>query len=152
MFRFVYGFDKSKCYSRKVSRVGGQLMPAFSWTSMKRAPFTYEGLIGRKTLSGSGWVPYTVRGSFTINYDLLIRCVSALASMYPNFVLNMPNLMIILVFPRVGRLITIHRGWGIWSLASIPCHLPHLYLVATQLCRSKVGTFGYLRYTYLLAS
>ena len=31
--------------------------------------------------------------------------------------------LIILVFPGAGHLIITHRGWGIWSLASISCYL-----------------------------
>ena len=34
-----------------------------------------------------------------------------------------------LVFPRAGHLITTHRGWGIWSLASISCYESRWYHV-----------------------
>ena len=43
------------------------------------------------------------------------------AHLTPIPVLGEGNL-IVLVFPGAGHLITTHRGWGIWSLASISCH------------------------------
>ena len=45
---------------------------------------------------------------------------------YPGHLMSFPareggNLMS-LVFPEAGHLITTHRGWGTWSLASISCY------------------------------
>ena len=53
---------------------------------------------------------------------------------YPGHLTSFPaqeggNLMH-LVFPRVGHLITTHRGWGIWSLASILCYESRWFHVA----------------------
>ena len=73
-------------------------------------------------------------GNLIASLDFMLRVVLISRRRWIQTLMN-------LVFPGAGHLITTHRGWGIWSLASISCYAALIPRGVIIMAEASLGVF-----------